>query len=310
MSRRHKWNIAIVGAGRVGSVLGRILVENGDSISCVVSRTMDSARAAGRFLRCKKVSDSLSAIPPHTDIIYITTPHAAIRDVAAALAQVEGLPFRRLAVCHASGMLTAEALEPLRGKGATVFSFHPLQTFPRDFKPREIVRTARGIYYGVDGELAALRKAKAFALRLEGRVIVIPPELRTLYHAACVVASNHLTTLLRVLELMFDRLKTNETEFFDVFKPILMATLQNAEATSPARALSGPIARGGVETVRDHFTALREYAPALVPYFAAMSLETVKLAVAKGSIDSRQADALAQLIHSYQTPLSTPQETN
>jgi predicted short-subunit dehydrogenase-like oxidoreductase (DUF2520 family) len=87
-----------------------------------------------------------------------------------------------------------------------------------------------------------------------------------------------------------------------------MATLQNTRATSPARALSGPIARGGVETVRDHLSALREYMPAQVPYFAAMSLETVRLAVVKGSIDREQAEALAHLIHSYQGLPPTPQE--
>ena len=310
MSRQRKWNIAIVGAGKVGSVLGKILVENGNTISCVVSRSKVSARKAGRFLRCKNVSDSLSAIPSQTDIVYITTPHSAVQDVATALSQVEQLPFQRLSVCHASGMLTSDVLEPLRRKGATVFSFHPLQTFPRNFEPRAIVERARGIYYGVDGEPVAVRKAKAFASRLEGKVIVIPPELRTLYHAACVVASNHVTTLLWTLELMFDRLRTTERDFFRVFKPIIMATLHNNEMTSPARALSGPIARGGVETVRDHLVALRDHLPALIPYFATMSLETVKLAIAKGSIDSRQADALIHLIHSYQSLLPTLQEKN
>ena len=310
MSRERKWNVAIVGAGKVGSVLGKILVENGQTISCVVSRSKTSARNTGRFLRCKNVSDSLCSIPAHTDIVYITTPHAAVPEVAVDLAHVEGLPFRRLAVCHASGMLTADALSPLRQKGATVFSFHPLQTFPRDFEPRAIVGFARGIYYGVDGEPPAVRKARAFAARLDGKIIVIPPELRALYHAACVVASNHLTTLFWMLEQLFDRLQTREKDFFRVFKPIIMATLRNIEATSPTRALSGPVARGGVETVREHFTAVRDGAPALLAYFSTMSLETVHLALAKGSVTGRQADALIQLIQSYQSLPPTPQETN
>jgi predicted short-subunit dehydrogenase-like oxidoreductase (DUF2520 family) len=195
-------------------------------------------------------------------------------------------------------MLTAAALEPLAKKGATVFSFHPLQTFPRDFSPREILPTARKIWYGVDGTRTAIRKAQQLARSLNGKVVVIRPERRALYHAACVVASNHLTTMLWVVERMFNALKTNERTFYPLFEPIIMATLRNVARTSPAQALSGPIARGGVETVAQHFDALRQFAPELIPYFAALSSETTRLAEAKGTIDAAKAHAMYHLIAS------------
>ncbi len=291
-------NIAIIGAGRVGSVLGKLLVQHGDKIVCIVSKTNKSARKAGKFLKCKNVSTSLKAIPAATDLIFITTPHGAIEGVAANLAKLTHLRFGRLSVCHASGMLTAAVLEPLAEKGATVFSFHPVQTFPRDFEPAQIVPSAKGIYYGVDGNAAALRKAKIFASRLQGRMIVIKPEFRTLYHAACVVASNHVTTLLWILEQMFAALKPSERKFFPVFEPIMKAAMENAARTSPAKSLSGPIARGGIETVAQHFEALQWFAPDLVPYFGLMSAETTRLAEAKGSINREQALVLYNLIFS------------
>jgi len=292
-------NIAIVGAGQVGSVLGRILADRGERIVAVVSRTLRSARRAGRFLRCKTVSTSLAAIPPRTDLVFITTPHAAVEEVAHNLAAVAHLDFRRLVVCHASGMLTAAALEPLAKKGATVFSFHPLQTFPRDFLPKEIVPTAHNIYYGVDGTRRAIARARQLARKLHGKVIVIPPERRAVYHAACVVASNHLTTMLWVVEQMFKSLRTNERKFYPVFEPIIMATLRNVARTSPAQALSGPVARGGVETVAQHFEAIREHSQDLLPYFVALTEETTRLAEAKGSITQQQAQALYSLSESY-----------
>ncbi|MBM2841717.1 MAG: hypothetical protein HW412_2245, partial [Bacteroidetes bacterium] len=178
-------NIAIVGAGKVGTVLGRVLVENGEKVVCVVSRTKKSAQTAGRFLKCRNVSDSLDAIPAAADFIYITTPHAAVADVALNLSRLSHLRFKRLSVCHASGMLTADVLEPVRLRGATVFSFHPLQTFPRDFASRDIVPTARGIYFAVDGTPQAIKRARVFARKLEGKVIEIRPEMRSFYHAAC-----------------------------------------------------------------------------------------------------------------------------
>jgi len=299
MRKSLEWNIAIIGAGKVGSVLGKLLVENGDRIVAVISRNETSAKNAARYLRCRNASTSLAFLPPATDVVFITTPHGAIEQVAEDLARTEQLEFTRLAVCHASGMLTADVLDPVHRRGAKVFSFHPLQTFPRDFSPRDMVESARNIYYGVDGAPEALRVARQLAKKLGGTTLEIRPEMRSFYHAACVVASNHVTAMLSVLERMFQVLDITQTKFYPVFKPIIMATLKNIEATSPARALSGPIARGGVETVTEHFNALNTFAPEFVSYFAELSRETVRLASAKGSIDEKQRQALLNLIQSY-----------
>lgn len=296
--RSQRVNIAIVGAGKVGSVLGKILAGNGAKIVAVVSRGNRSAAKTGKYLKCKNVSTSLAAIPPRTNLVMIATPHRAVEEVAHSLATVAHLNFKKMAVCHASGILNADVLEPLAKKGATVFSFHPVQTFPRDFEPKDILPTVRGIYYGVDGNAAALRKAKQLAAKLNGKTITIKPEMRTFYHAACVVASNHITTLLWILEQMFAALKTSEKKFYPVFEPIIMAALHNAARTSPAQSLSGPIARGGVETLSHHFEALQRFGPNLVPYFGSLSAETARLAEAKGSIDSEQASAINKLIFS------------
>ena len=198
-------------------MLGRILVEEGGEVVAVVSRTLASARKAGRFVGCSRASTELKIIPPSAEFVYLTVPHAAIEEVAQALALHPGLRFNRLGVCHASGVLTADVLAPLAKVGATTFSFHPLQTFPRTFSPRLIVPSARGIFYGVDGSARGVRLARRLARALGGRVVLIPAESRVLYHAACVVASNHLTTLMAILREMFERIGCSEREFFPLF---------------------------------------------------------------------------------------------
>jgi predicted short-subunit dehydrogenase-like oxidoreductase (DUF2520 family) len=244
------------------------------------------------------VSTDTGAIPGETDVIFIATPHDAIAGVARDLAVVDHLRFRRLAVCHASGIYDASVLDPLAARGAKVFSFHPLQTFPRDFAPARIVPHARGIFYGVDGSPAAIRVARRLARELDGTVVLIPPEMRILYHAACVVASNHLTTVLRVIEQMFQRITGGRVDFYRVFSPIIEATLNNVRISSPAGALSGPIARGGVGTVQQHLESLQRFVPELLPYFAAVSRETVRLALTKGSIDPAVAKTMEDLLRS------------
>lgn len=291
--------VAIVGAGKVGSVLGRILVEEGARMTAVVSRSRASARTAGRLLRCANASTALTAIPRETDLVFITTPHDAVGEVARTLAELEGPDFRRLAVCHASGMLTASVLDPCAVRGAAVFSFHPLQTFPRDFHPRDILPRARGIFYGVDGPPRGVRMARRLAALLQGRIIVIPPERRVLYHAACVVASNHLTAMLAEVEAIIRAVLPRERKFMELVRPIIDATLANVAATSPAAALSGPVARGGVDTVARHLEAVRDTVPELLPYFTRMSLETVRLAAAKGSLTAERRATMIGLIRSF-----------
>jgi len=309
-SRSRSFAIAIVGGGKVGSVLGRVLAEEGARIVAIVSRTTRSARAAGRFVGCANCSTELTAIPGETDVILIATPQAAISEVAEALANLGGLPLGRMAVCHTSGMLTAAALDPLAARGATVFSFHPLQTFPRDFSVCAILDSARGITFGVDGSARGLRMARYLARLLKGRTVLIPPALRSFYHAACVLASNHLTAMLAILESMHRTIRPEDKRFFTVYEPILRATLGNIAATSPAVALSGPIARGGIETVKGHFDALEAYAPDLIPYFTTMSRETARLASVKGSLTPLQREALEQLLRSYtEQPAQTKETT-
>ncbi len=295
-------SVAIVGAGKVGTVLGRILKEEGTRVVCVVSRSLASARKASRFIGCRRATTSLRAIPPDTDLIYITTPHDAVEQVAVHLAGLDAVPFRGLSVCHASGMLTAAALAPLAAKGATVFSFHPLQTFPRDFAPREIVPTARGIVYGVDGAPRAIAVARRLARALCGTIVEVPPTMRPYYHAACVVASNHVTAVLSILEAMYGKMKGAEAGFFPVFQPIIAATLRNIGRTSPAAALSGPVVRGGIATVRGHLAAIAAVSPELMPYFAALTVETARLARAKGALSESQEQAMIDLVRLYSQP--------
>ncbi len=307
--RSPSLRVAIVGGGIVGHVLGRILVENRHRITAVVSRSTASARRCGRFLSCRNWSTTVDAIPQETRYVMITAPHGAVQDVARALARRDGFSWRGVAVCHASGMLTAAALAPLHDLGAATFSFHPLQTFPRDFAPRLIVPSARGIVYGVDGDAVGERRARVLARALDGHVLHVPPEMRAFYHAACVVASNHLTTMLGILTAFSHDIAPERKDALRMFLPILQATLHNVVVTSPARALTGPVARGGADTLARHFEAILKHAPALIPYYARMTLETIRLAMDKQTLSHDQVNELTRLALSYLDQPLQPEES-
>jgi predicted short-subunit dehydrogenase-like oxidoreductase (DUF2520 family) len=295
------WNIAVVGPGRVGLVFGQALRKKGDTIVAVVARHARSAARGATYLGCRRYGKTLDVLPRETSVVLLTVPHAAVEETAWNLARTAHLRFKHLSVCHASGMLTADALAPLARKGTTVVSFHPLQTFPRDFSPDRILPSLPGIWYGIDGSPRGRRFARALALRLGGRTVVIPPGLREFYHAACVVASNHLTALLGVLEEMHGVLGRKRPGYLTLFQPIMDATLGNVASSSPGEALSGPVARGGTATIARHCESLRQYAPTLLPYYTAMTMATVRLARANGAISARKVEEFRGLLEVYHT---------
>lgn len=82
-----------------------------------------------------------------------------------------------------------------------------------------------------------------------------------------------------------------------MFLPLIEGTLENLKRTSPERALTGPIARGDVLTVRKHLDALRQSAPHLLPVYASLSTEVVRVAVRGGQIGSAVAEDVLDTLH-------------
>jgi predicted short-subunit dehydrogenase-like oxidoreductase (DUF2520 family) len=299
----------------VGSIIGRLLAESGTPPAIVASRTPASARRAARFSGAAFATSDLARLPAVTRLIVIATPHDAIEPVARALARLPQLERARLFVCHTSGMLTAAALEPLARLGARVFSFHPLQSFPRIFRPAALLASARGITYGIDGPDASLSMARQLARRLGGRTVVVPPHLRTYYHAASVVASTHLAALTSILAEMFSRLRptasprpkntkntrstsntSNGKDFYAAYEPLLQGTLALVKARAPRLAIGGAIARGGLETLEAHLRAVATHSPDLVLPFSALCLRAIALAGEGGAVAGERVEAMRRAV--------------
>jgi len=112
--------------------------------------------------------------------------------------------------------------------------------------------------------------------------------------------------MLWILQEMMAALGSAPREVQRAFRPIIEATLDNVARTSPTDALSGPVARGGVATVAEHFAAVSVTTPELLPYFAAMTRETVRLALAKGSINGDRATQFEDVILAHTRVSSQP----
>ena len=85
-----------------------------------------------------------------------------------------------------------------------------------------------------------------------------------------------------------------------IYGPLIEGTLGNARSLGIRAALTGPMTRGDVGTLRAHLAALAEHAPGVLPLYTAAAEREIALAEARGALAPASAgamrDALAEAL--------------
>ena len=288
-----KPKIAIIGCGRVGTALALGLQRAGYPISGLASRRLASAHAVAARLGGKiPIGQAPAPVTIQAEAVFITTPDGVIAQVCRETAREGGFAPGGV-VLHCSGALPSTILAAARDNGAHIGSMHPLQSFAAaqaDGDPFQ------GIVVSVEGDGPALALAERITADLKARGHRIRTEAKTLYHAAAVVASNYLVTLLDLSLALLAEAGVARGDAFDVMGPLIDGTLANVRRSGPATALTGPVARGDAATVADHLNAIGAMMPDALPLYRAMGLATVAVARQGGHISAEQAAALRRLL--------------
>ncbi|MGH2738956.1 MAG: Rossmann-like and DUF2520 domain-containing protein [Actinomycetota bacterium] len=269
--------LAIVGAGRVGTALAVHLAKAGHRIVAASGRDGSRDRAQ-RFLMGVPFLPPAEAVAA-AEVVVLGVPDDRIAGVCADLAARESFR-RRQSVLHLSGSVSLEALASARVAGSRVLSLHPLQTFP---DVESAVEWLPGSAIAVTAE-----DAKGYALgeRLAsdagGRPFRLEDEKKPLYHAAAVFCSNYLTTVEGIAERLFREAGLDEP--ISMFAPLATATLENVVRLGPENALTGPAARGDAGTIRRNLEALETEAPDTVPAYVALATAALRLAKESGRL--------------------------
>ena len=254
--RKGKPEVSIIGSGRLGTALAVALAGRGYSIRSLVARRAQKARQAARLLDADVqvlAAKQLGSLRP-ADVFLITVPDDQIAEVATELSR--STPDRKVTALHTSGALSAEVLAPLRERGWSIGSVHPLMSVS---DARDGGAALRGGYWSVEGDKTALRLAKEIVRDLGGKSFSIRSEDKPLYHAAAVMVSGNVTALFDVaLEMLVQCGLTRKTAR-DVLLPLIASTVHNLETKDPAEALTGTFSRGDVETVKRHLAALKKH---------------------------------------------------
>ncbi len=265
--------IGILGCGRVGRALA-IAVQNA---GCQVVLLSDQNRRL--LLTLQKLFRHATVTPqfddwPELDILFIAVNDDQISPVAKRLA-LSDVDLRGKVVAHTSGALTSEHLQPLKDRGAYIASFHPVQTFTGTRRDAGVLR---GSYFALEGDPEALESLKRVVERLDGRWVILQKEQKVRHHLACVLVSNYVITLMNLAVNLLQPAGLEEEEAKKLLLPLMKASLQNIENRGLSAALTGPISRGDVSTIRRHLRLIQAEHPELLTLYLELAKMTVELA--------------------------------
>jgi predicted short-subunit dehydrogenase-like oxidoreductase (DUF2520 family) len=244
--------ITIIGAGRLGTSLGRALARKGHKITALTCRSRASARESRQIIGQGKICGDNASAANQGRIIFLCLPDDQIKKIAAGLARAK-IDWSQKLVFHTSGLLAADVLDPLKKKGALTASFHPAQSFARKDTPSTYFQ---GIYFGLEGERKALVLAGKIARQLGGFPFILRPESKPSYHAACSLASNFLVILLDAASRLLNQAGIEENKSMKILFPLVEGTLHNVKKFDIPASLTGPVIRGDVASVKAHLDAL------------------------------------------------------
>lgn len=271
-------SVTIIGAGAVGRSIALALFHSGVKITGIYSRNGKSAVAVGNKIRARNIG-MLKDLQFSSDVLFIAVPDDTIRSVAEEISSAAG-SLKGKTVFHTSGALTSDELLTLKRKGVSTGSFHPLQTFSESKRRTSL----NNIWCAVEGDTKAVKVAQAIAKKMKSNIFHISKKEKTLYHVSAVFASNYLVTLLSVVEKIAETIHIPKKVIWKIYSPLVHQTVLNVLNSSPKTALTGPIARGDIQTVTQHIKALsNKRLNHLVTLYSVLGIETTRLVKKKNA---------------------------
>lgn len=315
--------LALVGTGRAAAGLAPLLSQGGAELVAVVGRSPEGARRIARLARPPGVplqsapeSEGPQALaladlpaglaelgPPDGWILAVSDD--AIAEVDERLAEKAAYAGARWA-SHLSGALPAAHLAAARRAGLAAASLHPLWSFPPVplAEPRPEAGGGRGREAGLDpgpplfvleGDPAALADLTAWLDALGAHSARIAPDAKPVYHAAASLAANLSLALLALSAELAATAGLPPDEAERALARLAAGAMANAARLGAAEALTGPIRRGDLGTVRRHLRALAPLPSRFRDAYATLGLEAVRLARLSGSPPETLAAIEAEL---------------
>jgi predicted short-subunit dehydrogenase-like oxidoreductase (DUF2520 family) len=255
----------------------------GHDIAAIVARSGAAAHDAAVAVGSTPLAIGVE-LPP-TDVVIVAVRDDAISAVAAALA---GSVARCRAAVHVSGLAPVSSLEALAAAGLSIGAFHPLQTLPT---PEAGAARLDGAWIGITAEVPALReRLEMLARSMNAHPFALPDAVKATYHAGAAAAANFPLAALAMASDLFEQAGVP----WAAARPLVEAVVANAFELGPRAALTGPVARGDIDTVKGQFDAVYRDAPEWRATYAAFVQVLARLA--------GRVDTFEEVIERWQVP--------
>ena len=283
-----KPTVTIIGKGAVGSALSGFFTENGYQI------ISEWTSRSGRIVHDRTKEPVLvernhpESSEEMGDLIFITTPDDEISVVAGKLA---GLPITwgEKSVVHTSGNITSSVLNPLKEKGASVASMHPIQTFRKGDGPSRFEQ----IFVSLQGDQNLCQFLEKMAGEMKARSVFLNPKQKSLLHIAAVFSSNYVTALMHKLEMFLN--DAGIEEGINVLEPLVKQTINNIYEKGAADSLTGPISRGDFESVKKHLDSIK-HDPSLRELYKKLGREALQITINHQKVSEKKLERLKALL--------------
>ncbi len=282
-------SVGVIGAGRVGTVLAAKFRFVGHRIVAISARSTASRERVAGLLPGIELAEPAD-IARRSDIVLIAVPDDRLILVAEQLAAAGAIRPGQV-VLHTSGRHGLDALAALTRQGARPIAFHPAMTFTGTS-----VDLDRSCVFGLTAADTEKEIAEELVAQLGGTAMWVAEANRALYHAALAHGANHLVTL--VAQSMDLLRLAGADDPAAVLRPLLAAALDNTLARGDT-ALTGPVVRGDVTTIRAHAEAFAAVNAddSTVEAYVAMARATADRAEAAGRLTAAGASQIRQVLN-------------
>ncbi|HBI63761.1 MAG TPA: DUF2520 domain-containing protein [Clostridiales bacterium] len=239
--------IGFIGAGKVGTSLGKLFAHHGVSVTGYYSRTPQHAEQAAAFTQSNCYS-SLADILDASDTLFVTTPDGVIGRIWDDLA---ALPIKSKCICHCSGALPSAVFASAEKCGARVCSVHPLLAVSDRFSSWQQLE---GAFFTLEGSGAPEMAELLHSCGAQTATIAAADKAR--YHLAACVVSNLAVGLSHWGMQLLEQCGFTAEQAQTALTPLILGNAQAVCSKGPRDALTGPAERGDVETIRSHMACL------------------------------------------------------
>jgi len=243
-----KYKIAIIGAGKLAYSLASALQKVDYDIQCVISKKLNSAKSFANKFSIPIYSTSKQKIPDEVNVYFITVPDGEIKKTADTLSRIKK-DFSSSFCIHFSGVENISVLRSLQKKGCATGSLHIIRPFPS----KNIVNIKNSPTSIETDD----KQSKLFLDKLCSQLKLKPHSIssdeKVFHHLAAVHSSNFLVGNLFNAFFLIDS-KSSSSKL--ILKKTTQSALDNVFKLSPAKALSGPIDRGDIYTIKKHISEL------------------------------------------------------